>query len=133
VEIYAFSPAPHRPASSERVAAEPQVTPPVAGMQGRFGASAAPEEPAASRPGSPEEYLELALEDPLAFVARFHTLRRPEAQEAWIASVATHAARRRSVADVARRLRETAGPEGHALATRFEGAAQAVAYPAEGR
>ena len=132
-QIYAFSPAPRGPASRERTAAGADVTRHGPGLQGPFGASAASEEPAASRLDSPEADLELALVDPQGFVARFRGLERPEAQDAWIAAVASHAARRRSVADVARRLRETAGPEGHALATRFEGAAQAVAYPAEGR
>jgi hypothetical protein len=135
--IYAFSPAPRAAvapqSSQERVAAAAEVVPPAAGLQGPFGASAAPEEPASSRPGSAEADLELALEDPLAFVERFRGLRRPEAQEAFIAAVASHAARRRALADLTRRLRETAGPEGHVLATRVEGAAQAVAYPAEGR
>jgi len=47
--------------------------------------------------------------------------------------VAEHAARQQAVAAVARRLRETEGDEGRALATRFEGVAQSVAYPGEGR
>jgi hypothetical protein len=106
---------------------------PVGGLRAPFGASAAPEAPEAAASRSPEEDLELALVDPRAFIAQFRTLGAPEAEEDWLQAVAERAARRRSVADVARRLRETAGPEGHALATRFEGAAQAVTYQAEGR
>ena len=103
-------------------------------LQAPFGARAAPERPAAApRVLTPEEELELALVDPIAFLRRFHAQRPPEAQEAWLAAVAEHAARRRTVEQVVRGLRASAGPEGHDLAARFEGAASAVAYPAEGR
>jgi len=101
-------------------------------LQGPFGARAVVPGAGAS-PRSPEEDLRLALEDPSAFMVRFRTLRPPEAQDAWLAAVAEHAARQQAVADVARRLRETEGDEGRALATRFEGVEQSVAYPGEGR
>ncbi len=95
-----------------------------------FGSRAAPEPPGTR---SAEEDLELALADPRGFLLRFRALRPPESQEAWLAAVAEHAARRRSVERVIQGLRSSAGPEGHDLATRFEGAARSVAYPAEAR
>jgi len=103
-------------------------------IQHPFGARAASAPSAAGRAApSPDEDLELALLDPQAFLERFHAMRPPETQNAWLLAVAERAAQQRSVEDVARRLREAAGAEGHALAVRFEGAAQAIDYPGEPR
>lgn len=87
---------------------------------------------AVAETSSPEDDLRLALDDPRAFIVRFHTLSPEEARERWLASVARRAHQRQAVADVARRLRTT-GDEGHAVARRFEGAAQAAAYTSEAR
>lgn len=102
--------------------------PPPVFLQRPFGARAAPAPLAAGRAApEPADDLELALADPVAFVQRFHAMRPAEAREAWLRSVAEHAHERRTVREVTARLREAGGDEGHALAVRFEGVAQAVA------
>jgi len=102
------------------------------GLEWPFGARADREglhAAAATRtaPGSaPADALALALQDPSAFVARFQRMPAPDAR-GWLAAVAERAVRERSVGRVARGLRESGGPEGAALAARFEGAARNVA------
>jgi len=86
--------------------------------------AAAPAAPAAD--AAEEEALEVeVIEDPHLFLERYRAL-QAERRDAWLARMAERAARRSRVEDVARRLREQAGPEGRALADRFE----EVAYPA---
>jgi hypothetical protein len=83
---------------------------------GAPAASAAPEEP----PTGAE-----VLGDPQLFLELYREL-QAERREAWLRQMAAQAAHQRQVEDVVRRLRESAGPEGHEVADRFE----AVAYPA---
>jgi len=65
------------------------------------------------------------LHDPQLFLQHYRAV-QAERREAWLRQMAEQAAHRRQVADVARRLRESAGKEGRDLADAFE----AVAYPA---
>jgi len=94
---------------------------------GLAGASAVPSEVPRAAPEAEDEARdpELFL-DPQLFLERFRAV-RAEAQDDWLARMAARAARRSQVEAVARRLREDAGPEGRAVADRFE----AVAYPAD--
>jgi len=83
---------------------------------GAPAAAAAPEE------GPPAHEV---LHDPQLFLQHYRAV-RAERREAWLRQMAEQAAHHRQVADVARRLRESAGQEGRDLADAFE----AVAYPA---
>jgi hypothetical protein len=94
------------------------------GVRGLAAGSAAPS-PLPSAVAEQEAVEPDVFHDPHLFLQHFRAV-RVEAQDDWLAQMAERAARRRQVADVARRLREDAGPEGRALADRFE----AVAYSA---
>lgn len=88
-----------------------------------IGASAADDPPAATAPKASEE-LASALEDPEAFLERLRRMGPPEAQEAWLVSLAAQAAEHRRLGELTARLREGGGSEGDAVAVRLEAAAR---------
>jgi len=92
---------------------------------GLAGASAVPSEAPRAEAEAEARDPELFL-DPQLFLEQFRAV-RADAQDDWLARMAARAARRSQVEAMARRLREDAGPEGRAVADRFE----AVAYPAD--
>jgi len=95
-------------------------------IRGLMGASVEPGEAARPSVEAEEDVREPELfRDPQLFLRQFRAV-QADAQDDWLARMAARAARRSQVEAVARRLREDAGPEGRAVADRFE----AVAYPA---